>query len=534
MQENIDAIEQSGGAAVTAERERAEQAEQTLQDNIDTEEADRIADVDAEEARAKAAEQTNAQAISTETTRAESAEQTLQQHIDAEETRARGAEGTLQTNIDNEAAARQGADSTLQQNIDDEETRAKAAEKKNADDIDAIEEKIPAAASSSNQLADKQFVNSSIQTNTAEFKGTFNSLAELQQVTANANDYGYVVSTDSAGNTVYSRYKYKEGTGWMFEYNLNNSSFTAAEWAAIQSGITALLVSKLMNLPTNDVLQQLIGTKQDKLTFDTHPTQNSLNPVQSGGIYEALGHKQDALEFDQEPTQYSTNPVVSGSLYNIFQAINSLFPAAASSQNKLTDKQYVDQTVATAAPDFKGVYTSVEQLNAVTGMTVNDFAFVTSTDSDGNTIYGRYHYSGSAWVLDFSFASNAFSQAQWTAINSGITALLVQKLGDLPTNAELVEALSTKQAVLTFDSTPTQGSQNPVTSEGIANAILAAAGVQFIDISTLPGQVLPTASAATMGKIYLVPNQEQPNASDWYVTIYDAQHDPIYYWNHQR
>ena len=526
LQDNIDAIEQSGGAAVTAERERAEQAEQTLQDNIDTEEADRIADVDAEEARAKGKENEIAGDLADEVTRAEGAEQTLQQHIDAEETRARGAEGTLQTNIDNEAAARQGADSTLQQNIDDEETRAKAAEKKNADDIDAIEEKIPAAASSSNQLADKQFVNSSIQTNTAEFKGTFNSLAELQQVTANANDYGYVVSTDSAGNTVYSRYKYVEGTGWVFEYNLNNSSFTAAEWAAIQSGITALLVSKLMNLPTNDVLQQLIGTKQDRLTFDTQPTQNSLNPVQSGGIYEALGHKQDALEFDQEPTQYSTNPVVSGSLYNIFQAINSLFPAAASSQNKLADKQYVDQTVANAAPDFKGVYTSVEQLNAVTGMTVNDFAFVTSTDSDGNTIYGRYHYNGSAWVLDFSFASNAFSQAQWTAINSGITALLVQKLGDLPTNTELIAALATKQGVLTFDSTPTQGSQNPVTSEGIANAILAAAGVQFVDVQTLP-----TASAATMGKIYLTPSAQQgQNASDWWVTIYDVNHDPVYYW----
>ena len=526
LQDNIDAIEQSGGAAVTAERERSEQAEQTLQDNIDTEEADRIADVDAEEARAKGKENEIAGDLADEVTRAEGAEQTLQQHIDAEETRARGAEGTLQTNIDNEAAARQGADSTLQQNIDDEETRAKAAEKKNADDIDAIEEKIPAAASSSNQLADKQFVNSSIQTNTAEFKGTFNSLAELQQVTANANDYGYVVSTDSAGNTVYSRYKYVEGTGWVFEYNLNNSSFTAAEWAAIQSGITALLVSKLTNLPTNDVLQQLIGTKQDRLTFDTQPTQNSLNPVQSGGIYEALTHKQDALEFDQEPTQYSTNPVVSGSLYNIFQAINSLFPAAASSQNKLADKQYVDQTVANAAPDFKGVYTSVEQLNAVTGMTVNDFAFVTSTDSNGNTIYGRYHYNGSAWVLDFSFSSNAFSQAQWTAINSGITALLVQKLGDLPTNAELIAALATKQGVLTFDSTPTQGSQNPVTSEGIANAILAAAGVQFVDVQTLP-----TASSATMGKIYLTPSAQQgQNASDWWVTIYDVNHDPVYYW----
>jgi len=526
LQENIDAVGQGGSAAVTAERERAQAVEQTLQQNINTETANRIADVDAEEARAKAAEQTNAQAISSETTRAEAAEQTLQQNIDAEETRARGAEGTLQDNIDTEASTRQSADTTLQNNIDAEETRARAAEEQNANDISDINAKIPVAASAQNQLADKNFVNSSIQTATADFKGTFNSLAELQQVSANANDYGYVVSKDAEGNTVYSRYKYVEGTGWVFEYNLNNSSFTAAQWAAIQSGITALLVAKLTNLPTNDVLQQLLGTKQDTLHFDTQPTPNSTNPVYSGSIYEALTHKQDALTFDQEPTQYSKNPVVSGSLYNIFQAINSLFPAAASSQNKLADKQYVDQTVENAAPDFKGVYTSVEQLNAVTGMTVNDFAFVTSTDSDGNTIYGRYHYSGSAWVLDFSFASNAFTQAQWSAINSGISALLVQKLGDLPTNAELVAALATKQAVLTFDSTPTQGSQNPVTSEGIANAILAAAGVQFVDVQTLP-----TASADTMGKIYLTPSSQQgQNASDWWVTIYDTNHDPIYYW----
>ena len=528
LQQNIDAVSQGGSAAVTAERERAQAVEQTLQQNINTETSNRIADVDAEESRAKAAEQTNAQAISTETTRAEAAEQTLQQHIDAEETRARGAEGTLQDNIDTEASTRQSADTTLQNNIDAEETRARAAEQQNATDIAGINAKIPAAASAQNQLADKEFVNSSVQTATADFKGTFNSLAELQQVSANANDYGFVVSKDAEGNTVYSRYKYVEGTGWVFEYNLNNSSFTAAQWAAIQSGITALLVKKLIDLPTYQALMQLIGTKQDVLHFDTQPTLNSTNPVQSGGVYEALTHKQDALTFDQEPTQYSQNPVVSGSLYNIFQAINSLFPAAASSQNKLADKLYVDQTVATAAPDFKGVYTSVEQLNAVTGMTVNDFAFVTSTDSDGNTIYSRYHYSGSAWVLDFSFASNAFTTDQWTAINSGISALLVEKLAGLPTNTELIAALATKQDVLTFDSTPTQGSQNPVTSEGIANAILAAAGVQFIDVSTLPGQVLPTASADTMGKIYLVPQGQ--NASDWYVTVYDANHDPVYYW----
>ena len=498
---------------------------------LNGEEQARIADVDAEESRAKAAEQANATAISSETTRAEAAEQTLQQNIDTEETRARGAEQTLQQNIDAENARAEGAEQTLQDNIDAEQQRAEGVESGLQDDINTINGKIPAAASPQNQLADKKFVNSSIQTNTAEFKGTFNSLAELQQVTANANDYGFVVSTDSAGNTVYSRYKYVEGSGWVFEYNLNNSGFTAAEWAAIQSGMTAFLVQKVTDLPTYQALMQLIGTKQDVLHFDTQPTQNSTNPVQSGGIFEALTHKQDALEFDEVPTQYSRNPVISGSLYNIFQAINSLFPAAASSQNKLTDKQYVDGKVAGAAPNFDGIFTSLEQLEALTGMSVNDFAFVTTTDADGNTIYTRYHYDGSAWQMDFSFASNSFTEAQWMAINSGITAMLVQKLVGLPTSQELTDMFNAKQNVLTFDSTPTQGSQNPVTSEGIANAILAAAGVQFVDVTTLPGQVLPTASADTMGKIYLVPSSQQgQNASDWWVTIYDTQHDPIYYW----
>jgi uncharacterized protein (TIGR02145 family) len=392
--------------------------------------------------------------------------------------------------------------------------------------IDTINGKIPSAASQQNQLADKQFVNSSIQTATADFKGTFNSKGELDQVTANANDYAYVVGKDAEGNTVYSRYKWVDGQGWVFEYTLNNSSFTAAQWAAIQSGITAILVQKLDALPTYQALMQLIGTKQDALTFDTQPTMNSKNPVQSGGIFEALTHKQDALTFDEVPTQYSRNPVISGALYNIFNAIQSLFPSAASSQNKLTDKQYVDDKVAGAAPDFKGIYTSLEQLEALTGMTVNDFAFVTSTDEDGNTIYSRYHYNGTAWVMDFSFASNSFTEAQWTAINSGITSLLVQKLVGLPTSAELTQQFAAKQNVLTFDSTPTQGSQNPVTSEGIANAILAASGVQFVDV-----QVLPTAGADTMGKIYLTPSSQQgQNASDWWVTIYDTNHDPVYYW----
>lgn len=136
-------------------------------------------------------------------------------------------------------------------------------------DLVPITEKIPAQASAQNQLADKAFVNSSISTASADFKGTYDSLVELQAVTADKNDYGYVVSTDEAGNTVYSRYKYN-GSSWVFEYDLNNSSFTAAEWAAIQSGITAPLVQKLGALPTNADLQTALSGKQATLVSGTN------------------------------------------------------------------------------------------------------------------------------------------------------------------------------------------------------------------------------------------------------------------------
>ncbi len=55
--------------------------------------------------------------------------------------------------------------------------------------------------------------------------------------------------------------------------------------------------------------------KQDALTFDDAPTENSNNPVKSGGIYTALSGKQATLTFDDSPTSGSSNPVKSGGVY---------------------------------------------------------------------------------------------------------------------------------------------------------------------------------------------------------------------------
>jgi len=89
------------------------------------------------------------------------------------------------------------------------------------------------------------FVNSSVASNTAYFKGTFDELTELESIAdATNNDYAFVISVDSNGNTVYNRYKYSDNK-WIFEYALNNSSFTANQWNTINSGITYVDIQKL-------------------------------------------------------------------------------------------------------------------------------------------------------------------------------------------------------------------------------------------------------------------------------------------------
>ena len=252
---------------VAAEKTRAEGAEGSLQIAINNEaqarqQADSVLDgkIAAEKTRAEGAEGSLQTAINNESQTRQQADSVLDGKIAAEKTRAEGAEGSLQTAINNEAQTRQQADGVLDGKIAAEKTRAEGAEQALQAAIDIINGKIPAQATAQNQLADKNFVNSSISTATADFKGTYNSLQELEQVTANANDYAFVIATDAAGNTVYKRYKWVEGTGWTWEYDLNNSSFTAAQWAAIQSGITAALVTKLTDLPTNAELNQRIST----------------------------------------------------------------------------------------------------------------------------------------------------------------------------------------------------------------------------------------------------------------------------------
>jgi hypothetical protein len=148
--------------------------------------------------------------------------------------------------------------------------------------LESVEGKIPAGASEENPLTDKQYVDDSIASASATFRGTYNEVTDLELTTdathadigsaldevielADSNDYCFVqIPTDDETPTEIEsieRYKFVTGTGWEYEYTLNNSGFTADQWSAINSGITRGLVTKLADLPTNAELETLLNGK---------------------------------------------------------------------------------------------------------------------------------------------------------------------------------------------------------------------------------------------------------------------------------
>lgn len=142
-----------------------------------------------------------------------------------------------------------------------------------ADSIDDIQELIPSQASVSNQLADKNFVNSSVQTATANFRGNWDDWADVPTV---ASDYpvdyagnktptvnDYLVVQDASDYTLETlegtwRFKYTGNwdvdgkAGWHPEYQVNETPLTAAQLAALNSGITDTLVA---NIPTDPLAE---------------------------------------------------------------------------------------------------------------------------------------------------------------------------------------------------------------------------------------------------------------------------------------
>ncbi len=295
-------------------------------------------------------------------------------------------------------------------------------------DIANIQVLVPSGATSANQLADKAFVNSSISTATATFRGTVESLSELKALAGDANDYAFYKHTDAAGNTVYSRYKYgttsSATTGyWTFEYDLNNSSFTAAQWSAINSGITSALVTKLSGIDPGaqvNVIESVkvngtalaISSKAVNITVSTGSSNGTLRVAGSDisvkGLA-ALAYKASLAwsEVTDKPASFTGYGFLAG---------NGLSASGMTLSAKVdTSGEFL--SVSASGLKVSGVSTAIS--NAVSGAVFMSTVSVTSGSSYSVTVTGKIRgvstrYSNAECVCEVTYSnSDATATISW-------------------------------------------------------------------------------------------------------------------------
>lgn len=189
-----------------------------------------------------------------------------------------------------------------------------------------------------------KFVNSSIATNTANYISNngnpFTSVEQLNAYTGTVtnNDYAFVNGIDSDGNTYYDRYKATvngSSVTWSLEYRLNNSSFTAAQWSAINSGITSVLVAKIHEHSNKAVLD---GITSDNVSNWNNKMDNQTVGSVSEPVYLENGIAKIATGVATKTDLNNLTEVVNGHTTEIGQIKDDVAGIESALSNK-KDKQ---------------------------------------------------------------------------------------------------------------------------------------------------------------------------------------------------
>lgn len=164
----------------------------------------------------------------------------------------------------------------------------------NSNNINTINSKIPNQASSTNQLADRDFVNSSLNSITAFYITSnsngdpFSTVSALTGATTyysggevrtpTRNDYAIVLSDANHDNAT-TRYIYYNQ--WEYQYTVNETPLTADQLSAINSGITSTLVGKISSNETmlNSLAEQVAtdyATKNELSSLVTTSTEQTI------------------------------------------------------------------------------------------------------------------------------------------------------------------------------------------------------------------------------------------------------------------
>lgn len=205
-----------------------------------------------------------------------------------------------------------------------------------------------------------KFVNSSIATNTANYisnnSNPFTSVEQLNAYTGTVtnNDYAFVNGIDSDGNAYYDRYKATvngSSVTWSLEYRLNNSSFTAAQWSAINSGITSALVAKIHEHSNKAVLD---GITSDNVSNWNNKMDNQTVGSVSEPVYLENGIAKIATGVATKTDLNNLTEVVNGHTTEIGQIKDDVAGIESSLTNK-KDKQSANTFTGSSTKTIKNI-----------------------------------------------------------------------------------------------------------------------------------------------------------------------------------
>lgn len=324
------------------------------------------------------------------------------------------------------------------------------------DETNSINSKIPAQASADNQLADKDFVNSSISTATATFRGTFTDLSALQVTDGDLNDYAFYSHTDTAGNTIYDRYKYtglpetRVPDGYIERLTLNKTGGGASQ-VYINTGVKIASTDSIyavINVYTNNYAgSSIFGAMDNDGNFV-----NLSKTVGAGTNYEFRSNSGATNGRFNGPYvfEYIDGTVYKSSVFAVKLAIPS-----------------VDADLYLFGNNNNGTYVNGQDyLNignfvviALDGHKKCDLVPCTRTLDNVNSFYdvvskqflppidGTLNYtplSTDKWTFEYSLNNSSFTADQWAAINSG----LVQKVTSTGYDANATQVLKNINGVI--------------------------------------------------------------------------------------